>query len=93
MYKERRALRRHLMLKCSYSADARIVNLSIHGCMIESLVTPKLGEPVEFTAELSGRPAILRGVVVHTVTGRGFGIRFVGLDEDVVGQVRAVATS
>jgi hypothetical protein len=93
MYKERRALRRHLMLKCSYSADARIVNLSIHGCMIESLATPKLGEPVEFTAELSGRPAILRGVVVHTVTGRGFGIRFVGLDEDVVGRVRAVATS
>ena len=93
MYKERRALRRHLMLKCSYSADARIVNLSIHGCMIESLATPKLGEPVEFTAELSGRHAILRGVVVHTVTGRGFGIRFVGLDEDVVGQVRAVATS
>ena len=93
MYTERRALRRHLMLKCSYSADAHIVNISINGCLIESLGTPKLGEPVEFTAELRGRPAILRGVVVRTVITRGFGIRFVGLDEDVVGRVRAVATS
>jgi PilZ domain-containing protein len=93
MYRERRALRRHLMLKCSYSAEARIVNISIHGCLIETLATPRLGELVEFTAELSGRPAILRGVVVHTASGRGFGIRFVGLDEDVVTRVRIVATS
>jgi hypothetical protein len=81
------------MLKCSYSADARVVSVSINGCLIESLVTPKLGEPVEFTAELGGQPAILRGVVVHAASGRGFGIRFDGLDEDVVRRVRAVATS
>jgi hypothetical protein len=81
------------MLKCSYSADARIVNISIHGCLVESLTPPELGKPVEFTAELLGRPAILRGVVVHTAGGRGFGIRFVGLDEDVARRVRVVATS
>jgi hypothetical protein len=81
------------MLKCSYSADARIVNISIHGCLVESLATPKLGEHVEFTAELGGGPAILRGIVVHTASGRGFGIRFVGLDEDDVRRVHAVATS
>jgi hypothetical protein len=81
------------MLKCSHAADARIVNISVNGCKIESRVTPQVGERVEFTTELLGRPAVLRGIVVHTLEGFEFGIRFVGLDEDVVNRVRAVTTS
>ena len=81
------------MLKCSYAQDARIVNLSVNGCKVASRVTPKLGEQVEFTAELSGRPATLRGVVVHTLDGFEFGIRFVRLDHDVAALVRTVAAS
>ena len=93
MQKERRALRRHVMLKCSYSPDARIVSISINGCKIESREIPKLGEQVEFTAELGGRAATVRGVVVYTRGAVEFAIRFVGLDEDVASRVRAVATS
>ena len=93
MQKERRALRRHVMLKCSHSADARIVNVSVNGCKIESRATPKVGERVEFTAELQGRPAILRGTVVYVLDGLEFAIRFSGLDEDVLNRVRAIATS
>lgn len=93
MHKERRALRRHLRLKCSYAPDARVVNLSVNGCKIESRVTPTIGEQVEFTVELVGRPAVLRGTVVHARDGFEFGIRFMGLDEDVAARVRTVATS
>jgi PilZ domain len=93
MPKERRALRRHLRLKCSYAPDAHVVNISANGCKVESRVTPRLGEHVEFTAELVGRPALLRGAVVHARDGFEFGIRFIGLDEDVAVRVRAVATS
>jgi hypothetical protein len=93
MHKERRALRRHLMLKCSHSADAHIVSLSINGCLIESRATPKLDERVEFIAELRGRFVTLRGVVVHVRSGFEFAIRFVELDEDAASLVGAVARS
>ena len=93
MHRERRALRRRLMLKCSHAADAHIVSISINGCLIESRTTPNIGDPVEFTAELRGRPAILRGVVVHVRSGFEFAMRFARLDEDTASRVRAVATS
>ena len=93
MYKERRALRRRLMLKCSYAADAHIVSLSVNGCLIESWKTPKIGDRVEFSAAVRGQPAILRGVVVHLRGGYEFGVRFEGLDEDVASRVRAMAAS
>ena len=93
MHRERRALRRRLMLKCSHAADAHIVNISVNGCLIESRTTPKLGDPIEITAELGGRPALLRGVVVHVRSGFEFAMRFGRLDEDTASRVRAVATS
>ena len=93
MYNERRAIRRRLMLKCSYAADAHIVSISVNGCLIESWTTPKLGDRVEFSAELRGQPAILRGVVVHLRGGYEFGIRFEELDEDTASRVRAMAAS
>lgn len=93
MPKEKRALRRHLRLTCSYAPDAHIVNISANGCKVESRLTPKLGEHVEFTAELAGRPALLRGTVVHARDGFEFGIRFSGLDTDVASRVRAMAAS
>ena len=93
MQKERRALRRRLMLKCSHAADARIVSMSANGCLVESRVTPEISERIEFTAELRGRPATLRGVVVHVRSHFEFGVRFEGLDEDTVTRVRAVTAS
>ena len=93
MQKERRALRRRLMLKCSHAADAHIVSMSVNGCLVESRATPKIGERIEFTTELRGRPASLHGVVVHVRSHFEFGVRFEGLDEDTVSRVRAVATS
>lgn len=92
MGRERRALRRHLRLKCSFAPDAYIVNISANGCKVESCVTPKIGEHVEFTAELLGRPAILCGSVVYARDGLEFGLRFVELDEDVNNRVRIAAT-
>ena len=93
MQKERRALRRRLMLKCSHAADAHIVSISVNGCLVESRATPKIGERIEFTAELRGRPASLRGVVVHVRSHFEFAVRFEGLDEDTDSRVRAVAAS
>jgi hypothetical protein len=93
MHRERRALRRRLLLKCSHSADAHIVSISVNGCLIESRATPKIGEPVEFMADLGGRRATLRGTVVHVRSGFEFAMRFVALDEEVARLVRAVATS
>jgi len=93
MFKERRALRRRLMLKCSYAADAHIVSISVNGCLIESWKTPKIGDRVEFSAELRGQPTILRGVVVHLRGSYEFGVRFEGLDEDAASRVRTTAAS
>ena len=81
------------MLKCSYAANARIVNISVNGCKVESRVTPKVGDSIEFTADLRGQPTALRGIVVHVLEGFEFGMRFVGLDDDASSRVRAVAAS
>lgn len=89
--RQQRALRRHLRLRCSHAPDAYLVNISINGCKVESRKTPRTGERVEFSADIHGRPTVLRGVVVHARDGLEFAVRFAGLDDDAIAGVRAVA--
>lgn len=66
---------------CAWQRSARVTDLSIHGCYIDSRRVPRLGETVEFTVRLLGDPVPLRGTVVHAMLGVGFAIAFDDLGE------------
>ena len=88
MPERRKQLRRPLLLECSWTRDARVIDLSSQGCYVDSMRVPRLGEVVEFEIEL-GSPVLLRGTVVHRKEGVGFAVSFDGLSEDSAVQVYA----
>jgi hypothetical protein len=59
---------------------ARISDISLSGCYVESLGQVSIGEEVRFEVQLpTGRWMPLRGVVVHHLAHLGFGVRFANL--------------
>jgi hypothetical protein len=59
---------------------ARISDISLSGCYVESLGQVSVGEAVSFEIQLpTGRWMPLSGVVVHHLAHLGFGVQFTGL--------------
>jgi hypothetical protein len=59
---------------------ARISDISLGGCYVESLGQVTIGEEVRFEIQLpTGRWMPLRGVVVHQFAHLGFGVEFTSL--------------
>ena len=59
---------------------ARISDISLGGCYVESLGQVTIGEEISFEIQLpTGRWMPLRGAVVHLVAHLGFGVEFIGL--------------
>lgn len=60
--------------------EARISDISLGGCFMESLAQVSIGDEVNFEIELpTGGRMPLRGEVVHHQPNLGFGVRFAGL--------------
>lgn len=61
---------------------ARLYDISLSGCYIESPGTTQSGERTRFEVQSpTGRWLQFRGEVVHSQTYMGFGVRFLGLSE------------
>jgi hypothetical protein len=82
MAERRTTPRLPFLIECSWTRDARITDLSDRGCYVETRVVPPIGERVEFSTTIDGFPTTLRGRVVSTRYGLGFGMRFVDLAEE-----------
>jgi hypothetical protein len=85
----RRAFRSPFFIECSWTNSARITDISLTGCYVDSRLVPKEGEPVEFTAEIAGGTVILRGTVVNPRLDLGFGVRFEPLPDDTQVSIHA----
>jgi Tfp pilus assembly protein PilZ len=60
--------------------EARISDISLGGCYVESLAQVSIGEEVHFEIQLpTGGRMPLRGEVVHHQPNLGFGLRFANL--------------
>jgi PilZ domain len=60
--------------------EARISDISLGGCYMESLAQVGIGEEVHFEIELpTGGRMPLRGEVIHHQSNLGFGVRFANL--------------
>lgn len=85
----------------SGGCNARLYDISLSGCYIESMGQTLVGERIRFEVQLPSRGWIqLQGEVVHTETYMGFGLRFKDLSEqqaqavaDLVGHARAASRS
>jgi len=61
---------------------ARITDLSLGGCFIDSVMPIRLGEIIPFKIKASeGEWLELQGEVVYIFAGLGFGIRFISITE------------
>jgi hypothetical protein len=59
---------------------ARISDISLSGCYVESLGLATVGETIRFEIQLpTGRWMPLRGEVVYHLPNLGFGVQFTGL--------------
>ena len=68
---------------------ARVYDISLSGCYVETMGQVHTGEHVRFEVQSPAGPWVrLQGVVVHSQAYMGFGLRFDGMSEQ---QTRAVA--
>ena len=85
MEERRRSERVSLLLEVyveglSGQYTARISDISLGGCYIESIMPVAIGERVQFKLQLlTGRWMLLRGEVINYQPSVGFGVRFVDL--------------
>jgi hypothetical protein len=63
--------------------EARISDLSMEGCFIDSILEAAKGEIIKFALFLPGdEPVNLSGRIVYVMPRIGFGVRFVELTEE-----------
>lgn len=87
---EQRKHRRHvLVLECTWSRDARITDVSLDGCYVDTTHAPAVGDEAEFDIELDSGPVTLRGTVVHAKPRHGFALQFTTLDPTSLDRLRA----
>jgi hypothetical protein len=64
-------------LECaSGRQQARISDLSIGGCYIDSIALVKTGEAVSFDINAPDGPLRFNGTVAYVLDGSGFGVKF-----------------
>ena len=62
--------------------EARISDISIGGCFVDTIVTARVGEPVALRITLPpGYVLELKGEIAYVLDGCGFGVSFTDLSE------------
>ena len=81
---ERIAISLQILLESSSGKrEARISDLSVEGCFIDTILEVNAGEPVVFDVHLpTGQPVRLSGKVAYNMPRIGFGVRFDELSEE-----------
>ena len=72
------------VLECmSGRRGARISDLSVGGCYIDSIAEVGVGEDISFELQLpSESPIPVRGKVAYVLPGNGFGVSFIDLPDE-----------
>ena len=66
-----------ILLSASGKRQARISDLSLGGCFVDTLTNVREGEEVSMTAVLeNGDPFEVKGRVAYVMNGFGFGVSF-----------------
>lgn len=72
------------MTSASGRREARISDLSLGGCFVDTIVTARVGEDITLRLGLdSDQPIEVSGTIVYILDGFGFGISFGELTEAV----------
>lgn len=72
-----------ILYSSSGRREARISDLSMGGCFIDTIITPEEGETVNFDVRMPGGEWLkLAGEVVYFMPRIGFGINFTDLDDE-----------
>lgn len=70
---------------------ARISDISMGGCYIDSIATVPVGEPVSIEiSRCSGENKLFNGRVAYILDGFGFGVQFTDLTDDQSGFLRTI---
>ena len=78
----RHGTRRRVVIECSWTRGARLTDLSLSGCYVDTARVPTRGEDIVFTARLDKSEVLLRGRVVHAKDNVGFAVSFADLEID-----------
>lgn len=63
--------------------EARISDVSVGGCYIDSIADVSVGEEISFELRLpSGASVPVRGKVAYVLAGNGFGVSFTSLPDE-----------
>jgi hypothetical protein len=72
----------------SGNRDARVSDLSLGGCFVDTIQEVDEGETIRFELKLhSGLWLKLQGRIVYSMPGIGFGIRFENLSEEQIAMI------
>lgn len=83
----RRTSRESLVVECSWGRNARITDLSVGGCYVDTLLGPTVGERIVLDCTLDDHMVQLTGRVVYVVRNLGFGLEFEALSEETSDRV------
>ena len=95
----RRSKRKRLLLEAKWESmshrhEARVDDVSLGGCFVNTYGKVELHEPVNLEIQLpSGEWLPLRGEVASSQPGVGFGISFISLSEDETAALRELMLS
>ncbi|HYK20095.1 MAG TPA: PilZ domain-containing protein [Pyrinomonadaceae bacterium] len=86
--------RKRILLEAKWESmsrrhEARVDDISLGGCFVNTYGNAELGEPVDLEMELpSGEWLPLRGIVASSQPGVGFGMAFRSLTDDQIAALR-----
>jgi hypothetical protein len=90
MSDERRANRRlPVQVSRSWTRGARITDISLGGCYVDSRSVPPVGDVVDLELPTAEGPLPLAGTVVRGIPNTGFGVRFTPMDERTLDRLSA----
>ena len=71
--------------------QARISDISLGGCYVDSIASVVEGEAISLTLGIgSGEPQRFTGEVAYVLRGFGFGVRFTGLTDEKMDFLRQI---
>ena len=74
--------------------DARISDLSMGGCFVDTIITARVGEPVALKMTLPpGYILDVKGTIAYILDGTGFGVSFTDLSEIAVKSIEQFLAS
>ena len=72
-----------MLESASGKREARISDISLGGCFVDTIMTVRPGEDVSLTGKLeTGEPLELKGKVAYVMDGFGFGVSFTDLSDE-----------